>query len=142
MSAADRTRAIVAKHLQFMGRLLDRLEEIAPDDLARLQPDDIVRLAIERIVTQVVDIAVSVNQHLIADRLGRAAQNYRESFQLLAETGAVPPELAASLGPSTGLRNVLIHEYLETDPEILAAAVPKALIGYREYIRQIARFVA
>ncbi|THV28054.1 type VII toxin-antitoxin system HepT family RNase toxin [Glycomyces paridis] len=142
MSTTERTQAIVAKHLQLMGRLLDRLEEIAPDDLALMQPDDIVRLAVERIVTQVIDIAVSVNQHLVADRLGRAAQNYRESFQLAAETGAITPELAADLGPSTGLRNVLIHEYLETDPEILAAAIPMTLNGYREYIRAVARFVA
>lgn len=66
----------------------------------------------------------------------------RESFTLLAETGAVPAELAANLGLSTGLRNVLIHEYLETDPEILAAAIPMAITGYREYIRHVARFVA
>ncbi|MEU6858034.1 hypothetical protein AB0B28_04035 [Glycomyces sp. NPDC046736] len=38
MTATDRTRAIVAKHLQLMARLVDRLEEIAPDDLAAAIP--------------------------------------------------------------------------------------------------------
>ena len=141
MTESQGTQAIVAKRLQLMTSLLDRLESIAPGDLSQREPDDIVRLAVERIVTQLVDLAVSVNQHLAAEHLGRAAQNYRESFDLAARTGAIPPELAASLGPSTGLRNILIHEYLDTDPEILAASVPKALSGYREYIRSIARFV-
>lgn len=142
MSEAERSQAIIAKRLQLMGALLDRLEKIAPDDMAERSPDDMVRLAVERIITQVVDIAVSVNQHLTVAELGRAAQTYRESFDLLAATGAIGPELAAKLGPSTGLRNILIHEYLETDTEILAASIPKALSGYREYIRHVARFVS
>lgn len=87
-----------------------------------------------------MDIAVSINQHLAAEHVGAAAQSYRESFDLAARTGAISRELAASLGPSTGMRNVLVHEYLETDTVMLAAAVPKALSGYREYIRSIAKF--
>ncbi|THV40943.1 type VII toxin-antitoxin system HepT family RNase toxin [Glycomyces buryatensis] len=142
MSETQGTQAIIAKRLQLMGKLLDRLESIAPDDLEHRDPDDIVRLAVERIVTQVVDIAVSINQHLAAEHLGRAAQNYRESFELVVETGAISSDMAANLGPSTGMRNVLIHEYLETDTGMLAAAVPMAITGYRDYIRSVARFVS
>lgn len=141
MTDSQGAQAIVACRLQLMGQLLDRLEEIAPQDMADRMPDDIVRLAVERIVTQVVDIAVSVNQYLAANRLGTGAQSYRESFDLAARTGAISPALAANLRPSTGLRNVLVHEYLETDTEVLAA-IPMALSGYREYIRSIAKFVA
>ncbi|GAB3220724.1 hypothetical protein GCM10027447_05400 [Glycomyces halotolerans] len=141
MSDPQGAQAIVSRRLHLMGRLLDRLEEIAPPDLSVRPPDDIVRLAVERIIIQAVDIAVSVNQHLCAEHLGTAAQSYRESFDLVARTGAITPELAANLGPSTGMRNVLVHEYLETDTEMLAAAIPKALSGYREYIRSVAKFV-
>ncbi len=45
---------------------------------------------------------------------------------------------APSLG---GLRNVLVHNYLEVDPEIVVAAVPLALEQYGVYVAQAARFL-
>jgi uncharacterized protein YutE (UPF0331/DUF86 family) len=39
------------------------------------------------------------------------------------------------------LRNVLVHNYLDIDPELVAEAVPLALEQYAEYVRQAAAFV-
>jgi uncharacterized protein YutE (UPF0331/DUF86 family) len=40
------------------------------------------------------------------------------------------------------MRNVIVHEYDRLDLERLATAIPAALAEYRQYVRQVARFVA
>jgi uncharacterized protein YutE (UPF0331/DUF86 family) len=49
-----------------------------------------------------------------------APKDYKDIFHLLAENGIIPEPLSAKLIPMTGLRNVLVHEYL---PQVLAARV-------------------
>ncbi len=53
----------------------------------------------------------------------------------------IDTDVAAALRPSAGLRNVLVHNYLEVDPEIVVAAVPLALEQYGVYVAQAARFL-
>jgi uncharacterized protein YutE (UPF0331/DUF86 family) len=42
---------------------------------------------------------------------------------------------------SVGMRNVLVHNYLDVDQELVAAAVPLAVEQYGEYVRQVANFL-
>lgn len=70
----------------------------------------------------------------------RRAHTYAESFALAAESGMIDGELAAAVRPSVGMRNVLVHNYLDVDQERVALAVPMAVEQYGEYVRQVAAF--
>lgn len=132
---------VIRNKLAELSRTLDELARVGEVDAARLGRDSLVRAAVERFVTRLVDLAVDVNTHLTVARLGRAPGDYRSSFLLAAEVEAIDTELAKRLAPSVGMRNVVIHEYDRLDLERLAAAIPLALIDFREYVRQVARFV-
>lgn len=41
--------------------------------------------------------------------------------------------------PSAGLRNVLVHAYVDVDSAVVARAVPLALEHYGAYVRQVAQ---
>jgi uncharacterized protein YutE (UPF0331/DUF86 family) len=73
---------------------------------------------------------------------GAAPADYHSSFAALAEAGAITADLAARLAPSSGLRNRLVHEYDEIDLDVIAASIAGALDGYREYVRQVADWLA
>jgi uncharacterized protein YutE (UPF0331/DUF86 family) len=72
----------------------------------------------------------SVNSHIVAAQRGQAPATYRESFQAIAQLGIITPGLAADLAPSAGMRNILIHEYIEMDLGLVCDAIPAALAGY------------
>ena len=97
-----------------------------------------MRHGLERIMTQLVDLSVSINSHIAAAVSGQAPTTYRDSYGAASSVGAISEKLAADLAPSAGLRNVLTHEYVTIDLSILAGAVPKARRLYAEYVRQIA----
>ncbi len=122
-------------------KLLDQLVDLGTVDMARLRAEPLTALAVERILTLLVDLAFAVNSHVSVARLGRAPDSYPESFALAAQSGVISSELAADLRPSVGLRNVLVHNYLDVDRERVAAAVPLAVEQYGEYVRQVAGFL-
>lgn len=64
---------------------------------------------------------------------------YRESFIAAADAGFISAELAERLAPSAGLRNILTHEYVEVDLDLVAVAVQTATVDYRAYVGSVAQ---
>ncbi len=142
MSPREFDAGVVQSRLALIRGLLDDLESVGQIMRDRLEQDRMLRHGVERVLAKVVELAVSVNGHLGATLLGRAPKDYRSSFDLAQESGAIQPELVRRLQPSVGLRNVLTHEYVEVDLEIVVAAVVSARRDYADYVRQMAAWVA
>ena len=123
-----------------MRRLLDELDRLGPVDTERFTREFRTQLIVERIVSQLVDLAAAVNAHVLAVETGTSPTDLRRSFVAAADTGLIEHDLAERLAPSAGLRNILVHAYLDLDVERLAAAVPLATDQYGEYVRQVARW--
>jgi uncharacterized protein YutE (UPF0331/DUF86 family) len=132
---------VVQERLRLLRDLLADLDHIGEVTTQRLNEDRIVRHAVERIITQLVDLSVSINSHVAAAVLGRAPTTYRESFDAAAEAGAIPASLAAELAPSAGLRNILTHEYVAVDLVLVAKALPIAHAAFGRYVVEVARFL-
>lgn len=133
--------AVVHAKLRLMRALLDDLDAVPDVGRAAIERDRMLRHAVERILTQLVELAAGVNAHVGAARLGAGSVTYKESFATAARAGALPLALAERLAPSAGLRNVLVHEYLEVDLDQVAAGVALARTDYRAYVRAIADFL-
>jgi uncharacterized protein YutE (UPF0331/DUF86 family) len=129
-------RTITAKLMMIQELLVD-LAELGPFDVRRMDGDRLAKHAVERILALIVDLAVDINNHVTAVELRRAADSYKESFPLAAQAGLISDDLARALMPSAGMRNVLVHDYLEVKPERVAAAVPLAIEQYGRYIDQV-----
>jgi uncharacterized protein YutE (UPF0331/DUF86 family) len=50
-------------------------------------------------------------------------------------------ELADRLGPSAGMRDLLVHRYGDIRLDLLAAGIAAALRTYPEYIRQVSGYL-
>lgn len=100
-----------------------------------------MRAAAERLLQVSVDLAVDVNAHLAAGVLGRAPTAGRESFGAMAEAGILSPGLADLLAPSAGLRNVLVHRYVDIDVHLVTRAVADILDLMPRYIGEAATFL-
>lgn len=132
----------VERKLTRIRRLIDQLVALGPFDRARFTDEPVPTLAAERILTLVVDLAFAINSHVAVAMLKQAPDSYRDSFLLAAEAGLIDRDLAGALAPSAGMRNTLVHAYLDVDynkVEVAIAAVP-ALYG--EYVRQVARWLS
>jgi uncharacterized protein YutE (UPF0331/DUF86 family) len=133
--------AVIQARLRLMQDLLDDLASLGPVDPERLRQDRVVLRALERILTQLVDLAVSVNAHVATGSGVRPPATNRESFDAVAVLNVLPDDLAAALKPSVSMRNLLVHQYTDIDLALVAAAVPLAREQYGEYARAVARWL-
>jgi uncharacterized protein YutE (UPF0331/DUF86 family) len=132
----------VERKLSRIRLLVEQLAALGPFDARRFADDPVAGYAAERLLTLLVELAFSANSHVAAAVLGRAPDTYRESFGLAAEAGMIDDKLAAALAPAAGLRNVLVHAYLDVDHERVAEATRLAPEQFAEYVRQAARWFA
>jgi uncharacterized protein YutE (UPF0331/DUF86 family) len=56
---------------------------------------------------------------LIAERGFREAESYADIIDILGEVKAIPKAFAGRIRGMAGLRNILVHDYLEVDPKEL-----------------------
>ena len=138
MTPRSLERATVQSKLRLMHELMADLALVGDVTTTRLQDDRLALRAVERVLTQLVDLAASINAHIVTAAAGSAPNSYRSSFDDIAKFDVVPQQLADRLKPSVGLRNLLVHEYAAVDLERVVEAVPIAQEQYAEYVRCVA----
>lgn len=132
----------VQRRLVAIRERLDELRQLGDVTLDRLEADWLVRAAAERVLTQLVELAAQINTHVVATSGKVPPAEYRESFVAAAALGVLSADLAAKIAPSAGLRNILVHQYLDVDLEIIAGSVGQALADYSAYVREVAAWLS
>ncbi|MEA3411761.1 MAG: DUF86 domain-containing protein [Pseudomonadota bacterium] len=139
-------REFVQRKLQLIAEDLERLLRFRGETLDSLVADDLKLAAVERILERIVMRAIDVNEHLISELAtgeGRSTRlTYRDTFLLLADTGAYSREFAERIARSAGLRNILVHDYNDVDRKIVHASIKACLQDYHQYLEDVSRFVA
>lgn len=83
----------------------------------RADPDlqDISDRNLQVAIERCIDIA----NHIIAAQGLRLPQSSGDAFSVLAEASLLPADLAERLARAAGLRNIIVHEYLQVDRRLL-----------------------
>jgi uncharacterized protein YutE (UPF0331/DUF86 family) len=71
----------------------------------------------------------------------RPPEDYASSFIKAADAGLITYELANKLKGSGGMRNIIVHEYMDIDDKQIYEILPIAISDYKEYIRQVDDFL-
>ena len=142
MTPREFDAGVVQARLHLMSQLLEDLGAVGDVVAEELLTDRMLRHAVERILSQLVELAVSVNGHVGSTILLESPHDYRSSFDLAAKAGLIDGDLSRRLQPSVGLRNVLAHEYVEIDLDVVAAAVQGAQRDYGDYVRSASNWLA
>jgi uncharacterized protein YutE (UPF0331/DUF86 family) len=117
MTPAD--RQTLARKLEFLRKQLRLLDEY------RLEPKDVVlnagekRLAIERLLELSLQSVIDCSRLMVAFLDWRRIRDDRDAFLILADRSVIDLDLCERMVRAKGFRNVLVHEYVEIDPELL-----------------------
>lgn len=99
--------------------------------------------ACERYLERLIGRAIDINQHIIAQKgdVSLGTMKYRDTFLALAKFGVYPEEFAKKIAPSAGLRNALVHDYNDIDPEMLQKSIGQAISEFNNYAKYILAFL-
>ncbi|MDI6732064.1 MAG: DUF86 domain-containing protein [Candidatus Margulisbacteria bacterium] len=95
----------------------------------------------ERLLQLIVEAASDINDHITVSLGKRPPEDYKTSFRHAAEAKLILNELAEELEKSAGMRNILVHEYMKIDDQIVYSTIPLAIKHYTEYVKQVNAFL-
>ncbi len=128
---------IVLSRLRLITKYYNTLEEFRSLSLDEFLADFRQQLIVERLLQLMTQAAIDINDHVLSKlNPGKTYTNF-EAFIELGKYQILTPELAKQIAPSSGLRNRLVHEYDDIDPNQVFKAISFALQQYPLYVRQI-----
>ena len=102
----DIPNEIVSQLLEHLHEVLSRLESYRPVPFERYVTDWELQQVVERSLQRAIQACLDIGARIIAQHGFRAAQSYRDIFDVLVERGVIPGDLLPFLHELVGLRNV------------------------------------
>jgi uncharacterized protein YutE (UPF0331/DUF86 family) len=113
---------------------LMRLGQTAPEQFRREASS---MWSVERGLQLGAEILLDVGNHILVAEYGVSSSEYRDIFKRLAERQVISLSLANRLGGLAGFRNILVHDYLDLDPERVLENLRRAPQDFSEFAREI-----
>jgi uncharacterized protein YutE (UPF0331/DUF86 family) len=142
MTPARLNPPTIVARLRLITEAIEDLEALGEVTAEGLQQDRHSRRVVERCLELLVDAAAAINAHVAAALTRDPPTDMTQSFAKAAAAGLLSEELAARLRPSAGMRNAIVHAYVDLDLQRVAAAVPLAIADYTAYVQAVATFLA
>lgn len=129
---------VIARRLLSLNEALAELARPDAGDAQALTRDALLRAAVERWLQVAVEACIDIAYHVVASEGWTPPESGRGAFASLAAHGRLSPDLAQRLGNAAALRNLLVHDYVAIDLELLARVVRDDLDDLREFARAVA----
>lgn len=95
----------------------------------------------ERQLQVAIQAVIDIGNHVIADGDLGTAKDYKDIFRVLAKQKVVSRALSGRLASMAGLRNVLVHDYLDVDLKIVYRILKKDLADFETFIAAILKLI-
>ncbi len=137
-------KKFVEQKIMLIEKEFDDLEKLAKFSFQEIVSDFLKLNSLERILEKIINRAIDINQHLIAElaKEEEPPQSYKETFLKLSELGVYPNDFAESISKSTGTRNVLVHDYNNVDYSKIYSSISDCLKDYHQYCDYILLFIS
>lgn len=134
-------RKVVLRRIELIRQYASFLAELVkvPEHEFADNPD--VYLKAERCVQLAIQAMLDIGSHIISDQQLERPARYDNVFSILAANQVIANDLATRLRGLAGLRNILVHGYLEVDRRRLRELMVDGLPQFEEYARQIVEFL-
>ena len=132
---------LVRRKLSRLNMYLDKLKPVTELSFSEYSSDFYKKTSAERLIQLIVECASDINNHVILESGERPPEDYRSSFIRAAEVELIDHELANKLKGSGGMRNIIVHEYMDVDDKKIYDILPTAISDFKEYIRQVDDFL-
>ena len=135
---------VILTRLSKIEDYLKRLEKYQSTTLDEYSENKDIQLITERLIQVMTEAALDIIKHLLSC-LGILRQKEtwtkKDYFLEAANLNIISSEIANQLVKAAGMRNILVHIYLNIEPEQVFFAIAKSLEIYPIYIHQITAYL-
>jgi len=132
---------VVAKRLSKLREYVGFLKEIRLKSREEFTTNPFVYGNAERYLQLAIQTMLDIGNHILADRKLKEPEEYRDVMKILGEQKLLPQSLVQRLLPLVGLRNILVHDYLDIDRAKLYDALQQELSDFEEFGLHISKLL-
>lgn len=119
-------------------RELAVLEHVTFDDYLG---NHLYKRTVERLQQLIVEAATDINNMVLREAGKEIPADYYSSFIKMAEAKVFPMEFALEIAPSTGLRNIIVHEYQAIDDRMVYVSIRSIMKCYLKYMDYLEKYL-
>lgn len=131
-----RTETVQARLLK-LEEVVSFLAELAAADRPALKDELGNMWAAERALQLGAEAIIDIGNHIVSAHFGVSAADYEDIMNQLALRGVIDGQLRDRLHGLGGFRNILVHDYLELDPERVLDHLKRAPKDFSDYMAAI-----
>ena len=130
-------RDVIEQKIESLRRCVERVRQKCPATADALAGDvdsqDILTLNL----TRAVQLCVDIGAHLIAETDNPAPDTMGQTFDVLAELGVIPHEIAVRMKKAVGFRNIAVHNYEAIDWRIAHAIATRHMSDFVAFAKAV-----
>ena len=138
MSPGRTDVSVVRRHLAALREALANLRRHCRSTPEMLRADMDLRWTVERGLQLCAQNAIDIATHL-ATAAGFDASDYASAIDRLTGMNVLPGAFGVRFRQIAGFRNVLVHEYIEVDLDVVARVLDDNLDDFEEFARLVER---
>ena len=129
----------ITRRLQKLEEYISLLERLREHPKKAILSDPFVYGNVERYLQLAIQTVIDISNYILAEKKVRGINEYRDALERLGAEGIIPEKLASRIVPMAGLRNILVHEYLDVDREKLYDILHHHLSDLKEFAKHISK---
>ena len=134
-------KEIIYRRLNRLEGILSILEKNAQVSREEYLKNEDLQAAVERRLQLGAQICIDVANYLLARLRLELPDEEENVFLSLAKAGIIGSELAEKMKGLVRFRNILVHEYLGVDPELVYRNLKQNLGDFRGFIAAITGYI-
>jgi uncharacterized protein YutE (UPF0331/DUF86 family) len=127
--------------LEALDTYLSELDYYAQFSSTELVDDFVKYRASQHSLQLAAQTVVDIAAHIITADFHSRVQEYREMITELGKVGVLEADFAQRLAPIASFRNILVHDYLQVDPQIVYEYLIQGRADLREFAGQITKYI-
>ncbi len=132
-------RGAVAQKLIRLDRVIAELQDIGKTSRKDFVRNERLQAATERYFILGIEIITDIGNHLLVELAGKGGHSYESIIEDLGRAGLVSPALAKRNAGMARFRNLLVHVYEVTEPELVYGYLKKAPKEFRAFAKSFSR---
>lgn len=133
-------REILKSLLNKLNKTLSKLERM-DISLEELLKNEDIQDVVDRRLQISIEVCIDIASHLAAGLNLPGQDTAADVFELLGKEKIIDPKLAKKLASASGFRNILVHEYLEINYNIVFENYKYRLDDLRDFAKAVVEFL-
>lgn len=132
---------ILVVKLKELEKYITELEKLKTTSVEALSKDLNKIWSLEHGLQLSIQIVIDIGNHILADMKESNIETYTDVIDLLGVKKVIPDDFAKRIRAMVGLRNILVHEYVEVDLKQLYSVLQNNLDDFKEFVKLIRCFL-